>query len=503
MTNQNWGGGYVTDIEYIQGFYAQQSPSQLVLACLLRGIEAEMPGPDEPVRYLELGCGHGMGALVLAASNPAWQVTAVDYNPAHIAAARAMAAAAGIGNATFVEADLTTLADSEAARAIPEADFTSLHGVWTWVSPAVRQGIVRLLAEKVRAGGVVHVSYNALPGWQGAVGMQRIVREAGRRSPGRSDSQVLAGLEVAREMEAAGAHYLQASPFAQHLLKATKGYATGYLSHEYMNEHWAPAFHADVAGALAGAKLDWVATASPLEAFPQLMLTDEQRALYGRFEDSAMQELVMDTCMQRQFRHDVYVRGARRMAAGERDARLAALTLMPTAMPAELDTTLSVPAGKAETGPGLQQLMADALQGPARVGDLLAGRPGISNPAELAAIMIGSGQAQLIPRPEAAQAASASELNRLLGGRVRSMLGRGESGALASSRLGTGLVAPRLIQFVAGRLIAGEREEDAARWVADLSGDLEEEGREELAGMVRQAIENRVPILRRLDLVPQ
>src|SRR5258705_524929 len=85
-----------------------------------------------------------------------------------------------------------------------------------------------------------------------------------------------------------------------------------YLSHEYMSAHWAPAFHADVAAAMAQAKLDWVASASPLENFPELMLTPEQRALVDRYKDPTMRELIKDTCLPRQLRHDVFVRGARR-----------------------------------------------------------------------------------------------------------------------------------------------------------------------------------------------
>ncbi|MFH5926820.1 class I SAM-dependent methyltransferase [Roseomonas xinghualingensis] len=501
-TNTNWGGGYVTDIEYIEGFYAQQSPTHLSLSCLLRGVTVPMPGPDDPVSYLELGCGHGVGALILAASNPAWRVTAIDYNPAHIASARAMAAAAGVGNISFLEADLGSLAGSAAARAVPEADFTSLHGVWTWVAPEVRQGIVRLLAEKVRPGGVVHVSYNALPAWQGMLGMQRLILEAGRRGGWRSDARTAAGLGFARELNEAGAHYLQTSPLAQHLLTATKDQAAEYVTHEYMNEHWAPAFHADVAAAMAGAKLDWVSTASLLESFPQLMLTEPQRELYERHDDPAMRELVMDTCVQRQFRHDVYVRGARRMLAGERDTHLSALSVTPIVAPSEMDTSLSVPAGKAEMGPGLQWIIADALQGPATIGELLSRQPGVSNPAELTAILVSTGQAQPVLRPAAEQAPAASRLNRLLGGRVRSMLGQSGAAGLASSQLGTGLVAPRLIQFIAGRLLAGEREDNSAHWTAELSRDLDDTAREELATLIRTAIERRVPVLRRLGIVP-
>ena len=180
--SQSWTSGYVADIAYIEGFYVQQSPARMALACLSGNVAVDLPEPDDAACYLELGCGCGIGALLTAASNPGWQVTAIDYNPAHIAIGTRLARTARIDNIRFLEADLSRLATSAEADAIPAADFVSMHGVWSWVSNDVRSGIIRLLAAKTRPGGMVHVSYNALPGWQGAIALQRIIYEAGIRS---------------------------------------------------------------------------------------------------------------------------------------------------------------------------------------------------------------------------------------------------------------------------------------------------------------------------------
>ena len=81
--------GYVIDIAYLPGYYRQQSRSHLNLACLLGGVAGINSSPASSLSYLELGCGYGFSALVLAAANPRWQVTGIDFNPAHVAAARA------------------------------------------------------------------------------------------------------------------------------------------------------------------------------------------------------------------------------------------------------------------------------------------------------------------------------------------------------------------------------------------------------------------------------
>ena len=498
-----WTSGYVADIAYIEGFYVQQSPARMALACLFGNVAADLPGPDDDVCYLELGCGIGIGALLTAASNPGWQVTAIDYNPAHIAMATGLARAAHLDNIHFIEADLSTLAGSAEAAAIPKADFVSMHGLWSWVSADVRAGIVRLLADKTQPGGIVHVSYNALPAWQGALGMQRLIYETGIRSLGRSDSQAQAGLALARDLKIAESKYLTESSLTRDLLDTTVAMSTEYLSHEYMSAHWAPAFHADVVKAFAGAKLDWAASVNPMENFPELMLTAEQREVMNRYGDPVMRELIKDMCLPRQLRHDVFVRGARRLGNEARDAAMSRLTVVPIVSPAELQTKIRVPAGLAEVSDALKDMMVTAMQGPTTIGDLMALGGERKNPAELLSMLIGSHQCQIASRPDASQPDSANRLNRVFGARVHSIVEARTSGGLAASRLGSGMTAPPLLQFITARLLSGEREDSADRWIEALSADVLPEKHDTVRNVVHTAIEQRLPILRGLGIVPE
>ena len=497
---QSWSGGYVADIAYIEGFYIQQSPVRMALACLLGGVAAEMPAPGDQACYLELGCGIGVGALLIAASNPAWKVVAVDYNPAHIAIANGLARAAGLSNIQFIEADVVELADGIAGSAIPMADFVSMHGVWSWVSPEVRAGIVRLLAAKTRPGALVHLSFNALPSWQGGIGLQRLIYETGRRAGGRSDTQAEAGLALARDLKAVDASYLD-STLARDLVDGTQNLSREYLGHEYMNAHWAPAFHADVVAAMAGAKLDWVASANPLENFPELTLKPEQRAIMDRFSDPIMRELIKDMCLQRYLRHDVYVRGARRLRNADRDAAIERVTITPVISPGELQTTLVVPAGTAEMSPDLKALMEAAMRGPTTIGALRALDPRHSNPAELVSVLVGTHQCQVAPYHGTQQPEGAHRLNRVLGGRIKSVVDARSSG-LACAPLGTGLTVPPLLQFITARLLDGESVDDAPRWIEMLCGDVLPEKHDKIREVVHLAIEQRIPVLKQLQIIP-
>lgn len=497
----SWSGGYVADIAYIEGFYVQQSPARLALACLFGNVAADLPERDDDASYLELGCGIGIGALLTAASNPGWQVTAVDYNPAHIAIGAGLARAARLDNIRFIEADLAHLSTSAEGDAIPKADFVTMHGLWSWVSREVRAGIVRLLASKTRPGAMVHVSYNALPAWQGALGMQRLTFEAGRRSGGRSDAQAQAGLGLARDLKAVESKYLTESSLTRDLLDTTIAMSTEYLSHEYMSAHWAPAFHADVVEAFAEAKLDWVASANPMENFPELMLTPEQREVMNRYGDPVMRELIKDMCLPRQLRHDVFVRGARRLSNETRDAAMGRLLVVPIVSPGELQTKIRVPAGMAEVSDALKDMMMAAMGGPATIGELLR-LGGGSNPAELLSMLVGSHQCQIAVRAEGEQPDSANRLNRVFGSRVNSIVDARTAGGLACGRLGTGMTAPPLLQFIAARLLSGEREDHANRWIEMLSADVIPEKHDTVRSVVHTAIEQRLPIMRGLGIVP-
>lgn len=495
-----WGAGYVTDVNYIPGYYVEQSPVHMVAAARLVGVACDMPDADDPVHYLEIGCGLGVVALTLAASNPGWRITGIDFNPAHIATARTLARQAGIANVTFIEADLASLPESRTADAIPTADFVSIHGLWSWISPAVQAGIVRLLRDKVQAGGVVHISYNALPGWQGRLGMQRLVRAAGLAHSGRSDRQAEAGFEILRALHAAGAWHLTGNAQLEALLRGLPDAPGSYLAHEFMNACWAPAFHADVAASLAEAKLEWIGTGILLENFPELTLTAAQREVYGRIDDPLYRELVKDLCLARSLRHDLFIRGAHRLGGADRNAALDEIVLLAAVAEDEFKYEIQMAQGKV----ALQRefyaaVMAALAAGPRSVGELLALPETMArrdNPAELLGILIGTGQAVPVLRPDAPPAPTADALNHILAGAFGTLAQRGTTLALASSRLGAGLPANAVDLFVHARVQQGEDDSSLDAWTASLGDGLEPAAKDQLRQLLERTFNRRLPIFR-------
>lgn len=399
----DWSAGYVADIEYLPGFYREQAPAHLYLACVVNGIEP--PDLTRGFDYCELGCGTGVTVSLLAAANPASRFHAVDFHPAHIARANALSQRAGLKNIRFHESSFEEIAGDDHPD-LPKFDIVTLHGVYSWISADNRMAIVRFLRRHLKPGGLVAVSYNAQPGWTTMMPLQRLLIEYAALVHDRSDRQLAAGLEFAQKLQNAGAWSLGVDDLlkivpvdartgneAEHLV---------YLAHEYLNGSWQPLFHVDVARDMAGAKLSYAGSATLFENYPELALTPKQRELLDSVKVPSLRETFKDYCAGRPFRRDIFVRGARRMSAARRDAALRDLRIGMTVPRCDARTTIEIPLGEAEMDKQHYEPIFDALDGGVRsVGDLLD-LPSIRGARSLSAVelvgmLVGSHQAIAIP----------------------------------------------------------------------------------------------------------
>lgn len=168
----DWSHGYNISSGYTYNFYRELAPAWIDFAVRLAGKKRAFA---EKRRYLELGCGQGVGLALLAAANPEMEFVGIDFDPSHIAHATQLAVNANLSNVRFIEADFLQLAKNW-PQDVGTFDEVVLHGILSWVAPAVRQAIVSCLAEAIRPGGIAYVSYNALPGWLSAFPLQHLLR---------------------------------------------------------------------------------------------------------------------------------------------------------------------------------------------------------------------------------------------------------------------------------------------------------------------------------------
>ena len=151
----DWTGGYVADIGYTYGYYAELSPLRVKLAFLNARLALPKVGAA-----CELGFGQGMSTNIhAAASVTKWYGT--DFNPSQAGFAQRLAETFANPPQMYDEA----FAEFCARPDLPDFDFICLHGIWSWVSNENRAIIVDFIRRKLKVGGVLYISYNTQPGW--------------------------------------------------------------------------------------------------------------------------------------------------------------------------------------------------------------------------------------------------------------------------------------------------------------------------------------------------
>jgi SAM-dependent methyltransferase len=344
------GSEYVTDVGYVRSYHADLAPAQLRLVAALNGL---VPPPAERFAYAELGCAYGDTTVPLAASNPDARFLGVDLNAEHVAVADAAARDGGVGNVRFVQQDFEELD----AR---DLDFVTANGVLSWIAPDKRLALARLAADRLRPGGLLYVSYNALPGWAAVEPLRQLLLK-GAGTEGDSLERARKGLAFAKRLRDAGAEYFTDNPPACEMLETMEKVGLRYVVHEYLHAHWAPMYFAQVAWEMASAGLTYVGSL-PLHANRQ----EAPAAFADAFEgvtDRVTFESLKDFAVNTYFRRDVFVKGKPVRSPGATTAYLDATSFvgLRTAFPESraadvpplVDAVLGVLAEGSATGASL------------------------------------------------------------------------------------------------------------------------------------------------------
>ncbi len=335
MTDEREASAYVSEVDYPAGFYANQAPVHLSYVSALNGVRG--PDPDSAYRYCELGAGAGKTLAVLAAANPQAEFVGIDINPVHVARAEALAADGGVDNAKFLTADVA----GPDMDALPEFDFITMHGLYGWVSDAVRAGIRRFIEAKLRPGGLVYVTYNTLPGWGGAGQMRRYFQDRAGRMEGEITAKVTRILDELEMLRREGAPFFQANPSAAEVLERMRAADPRYVTHEFLGPDWQALPFADVQSEMAEIGLDFAADAQIVENLLDHVLPGPLVEHVRRQDGRVAQEMAKDFAGNRFFRSDVYVRPD--PGRGGDDDPLSDVLLGLEKSPQELPETIDLP----------------------------------------------------------------------------------------------------------------------------------------------------------------
>ena len=458
----NWSSGYVSDVTYTLGFYRELAPTFLNFCALLNSVE----GPDlsKPLRYCELGCGRGYSLALLAAANPNYEFIGIDFNPSHVAEARALASRAKLANVTFLEASFGDAARSPDRR-MADFDIVALHGVYTWVERGVRSDIVHFIREKLMAGGLVYVSYNCMPGWATAMPIQHLLMEVVRRTSRDSFAALKEGYDLLKTLLEKKSGFVQQNPGIQARIEGMGKHDQSYLAHEFLNAGWEPLFITDVMKDFSGAKLTYIGSATPVENRIELCVPRDLQPMVREAPDLAMRELLKDYAVNRQFRRDIYVKGPTQLQPQEQRRRLLQTSFALATLDKELPEKYALPVGeltvKREALNALTGLLAAK---PATAAEIVAAgaKASISEADAMLWLLVLVQSGIVLPvRPDHASAdrAPAHRLNNVIIGQAA---GADSHRFICSPVLGSAFGAGYLDRVVAPAMVKAPKDDNAA-----------------------------------------
>jgi SAM-dependent methyltransferase len=309
---------YTTDIPYLRDFKPMLAPAWLDHVALVGGIEP--PDRRNGFTWCDLGCGQGVAAAILAATHPNGEFFGVDAMPVHTDHGRRLASGAAIPNVRFHAADFAAAIE----LGLPQLDYIVAHGVYSWVDRASQSALLRFVDRRLKPGGLVYLSYNALPGWVRDLPFQRLVQELDRIFPGDSAARFAAAAKIARALADAGVPALADSFIVKELKERPEDYAPAYLVHEFMPAAWRPLWVTEVRAAMAPIGLEPVGSATLSENLDWMVLDEPARETLATIADPGAAELVRDFYLDQRLRCDVFARGNRRVGPSERAERLLA-----------------------------------------------------------------------------------------------------------------------------------------------------------------------------------
>jgi len=306
--------GYAADIPYLRDFKPMLAPAWLDHVALVAGVEP--PARETGFAWCDLGCGQGVTAAILAATHPSGKFYGIDAMPAHIDHARRLAAAAAIPNLQLQAIDFAAAIDLD----LPLFDYIVAHGVYSWVGRDAQRALREFIDRRLKPGGLVYLSYNAMPGWARDLPFRGLLQEFGGTIPGDSHVRLTAVAELVRAL--AGVASLKGSYIVKELLERPQDYPPAYLVHEFMPAGWRPLYVTEVRRDLETIGFAPVGSATLSENFDWMVLDDGARQTLADITEPDARELVRDYYLDQRFRRDVFTRGCRRLGPGDRAARL-------------------------------------------------------------------------------------------------------------------------------------------------------------------------------------
>jgi SAM-dependent methyltransferase len=205
---------------------------------------------------------------------------------------------------TFLEEDFTNLLE----RDLPFFDQVALHGVYSWISPAIRREVLGFLGGRLKPGGLLYLSYNALPGWAQQAPLRHFMHTAAGAG-GSTLERVEKGMAYLRTLRQAEAPVLQALPQMKAEVEHILASDPRYVAHEYFTAHWEAFYFEQIAQELGRFGLNFVGCLPLARNFAEFCVPEGLRPHLGAVESRRAFETQKDFLLNTIFRRDVFRMG--------------------------------------------------------------------------------------------------------------------------------------------------------------------------------------------------
>lgn len=145
------------EVPYASDPFYQTHPAVLSSIATLLGVPV---APVDNCSVLEIGCASGGNLIPMAQELPNSRFTGIDLSQRQIKEGADAIAVLGLGNIALHKMDVMDVTPE-----FGQFDYIIVHGVFSWVPPAVAEKILEVCSANLTPNGLAYVSYNTLPGW--------------------------------------------------------------------------------------------------------------------------------------------------------------------------------------------------------------------------------------------------------------------------------------------------------------------------------------------------